>query len=217
MRVWLLMLASGCTSVGAFQRAETLPRGSMEAAVESHLQATVGRDAFSTLPMWGVRGRFGINDWADISVRFGPSGLEAQPKFMLTSKDANVVLSLAPSVGGTMVVPNNLFGAGLHVSLPLYVGFKLKNGHEVVLVPRLHDALTVLSAGQVGGTVNVVSAGGAVGVVISAGVLDLIPDVGVLVPLATTTWRSDFPAGTAFGSSRIVLQVNLTVALRSKR
>lgn len=217
VRALLLISLAGCTSVGAFQRAETLPLGAMEAAVESHLQLSVGRDSFSTLPMWGVRGRFGLSSFADVTVRFGPAGLEAQPKFMLTTRDAPVVVSLAPSLGGTMLVPNNLFGAGLHLSLPLYVGVALRGGHQVLLVPRVHDALTVVSAGQVGGTVNVLSAGGAVGVAISAGPVDLVPDIGFLVPIATTTWRSDFPAGTALGSARITLQTNFSIALRSKR
>jgi hypothetical protein len=188
----------------------------MEAALEGSLQAMVGKDALSTLPMSGVRGRFGLAERVDLSVRVGPSGLEVQPKFMLTSRDG-VVVSLAPSVGGTFFAPNNLFSGAVHAALPLYVGVPLPRGNQLVVVPRLHDALTTLSAGQVGGTVNVLSVGAAVGVSFAAGPLELLPDVGVLVPVTTTTWRSDLPTGTALGSARITLQSNLTVSFRSRR
>lgn len=208
---------SGCTSVGAFQRAETLPPGAMEASIESSLGLTVGRDTFTTVPMGGVRGRFGLAERVDLSVRLGPMGLEAQPKIMLTARDGPVVVSLAPSVGGTFVAPNNLFGGALHASLPVYVGVRLSNGHQLVLVPRLHDALTTLSAGSVGGTVNVFSVGGAVGLALAIGQLEIVPDVGVLIPVTTTTWRSDLPTGTALGSAKVTFQSNLTFSFRSRR
>lgn len=216
-RALLVAIASGCTSVGAFQRAETLPPRAMEASIETSLQLTVGRDTFTSVPMSGVRGRFGLSDRADLTVRLGPIGLEVQPKFMLSARDARVIVSLAPSLGGTFVAPNNLFGGALHVSLPVYVGVALANGHQLVLVPRLHDAVTTLSAGQVGGTVNVLSIGGAVGLALALGKIELVPDVGVLVPLTTTTWRSDLPTGTALGSAKIAVQSNLTFSFRSQR
>lgn len=208
---------SGCSSVGAFQRAETLPPRAMEAAVETSLGITAGRDVFTTVPMSGVRGRFGLGERTDVTVRLGPMGLELQPKFMLTPRGSKVIVSLAPSLGGTFVAPNNLFGGALHGSLPAYVGLQLANGHQLLLVPRLHDAITTFSAGNLGGTVNVFSVGGAIGLALALGPVDVVPDLGVLVPVTTTTWRSDLPTGTALGSAKISFQTNLSFAVRSRR
>jgi hypothetical protein len=92
--------------VGAFQRAETLQPGELEAALEGSTQLAVGRDALTSFPMMGVRARFGLSERVDLSVRVGPMGLEAQPKVRLTAREAPVLVSLSPSLGGSVVAPN---------------------------------------------------------------------------------------------------------------
>lgn len=209
-------LLSGCASVGVFQSAETLGRKQWELAAEVSSQAQASHDSLSLYPMGGVAFRYGVHESVDVGARLGPGGFELLSKFMLTSRDG-VVVSVAPSAGGTFWVPSGLVLATGQLSVPVLVGVPLGKRVQLVLAPRVHDSLFVLSAGQAGGTTNTLFAGAAVGVAVKLGRFKVIPDVGFLAPLATTTWRSDLPPGTVWGQGRWTFQGNVTFTLGSAR
>lgn len=210
------MLASGCASVGVFQSADTLGRGRWELAAEVSSQAQASTDSLSLYPAVGVAARVGVSEAVDVGARLGPSGFEGLVKVMLTPRGGTVV-SLAPTVGGTFSAPSGLILGTAQAALPVLIGVPLSPRVQLVFAPRLHDSLFVLSAGQAGGTVNTFSLGAAVGLVVRLRRFKLIPDVGFLAPIATTTWRSDLPTGTAWVQGRWTFQLNLTFTVGSTR
>lgn len=207
---------STCASVGVFQSPETLGKGRWEVSAELSAQAQAHLDSLALYPTFALSGRYGLGDSVDLGARIGPSGLEAQTKVMLTSRGGTVV-SLAPSIGGAFSWPQGLFLSTAQATLPVLIGLPLNQQLQLVFAPRLHDSLFILSAGQSGATVNTLWVGGAIGVVMLSGRVKLIPDIGFLAPLATTTWRSDLPPGTAWTQGRWTFQGNLTFALGSSR
>jgi hypothetical protein len=205
---------SGCASLGVFQPAETLGRKNWDLAVELSSQAQTSFDSLSLYPMSAVSFRYGVAEGVDLGLRFGPGGVEVLSKFMLTSRGAPVIVSVAPSVAGTFSVPAGIVIGSSQVSLPVLIGIPLGERLELVLAPKVHDSVFGLGAGQAGGVVNQLFVGGAVGVVVRLGRFKIIPDVGFLGPaLATTTWRSDLPPGTAWAQGRWTFQANVTVTL----
>ena len=211
----LFFALTSCASVGVFQQAETLGKGRWQLAAELSSQAQASEDSLSLYPAAGVAFRYGLTDAFDIGAKIGPSGLEAQAKVML--KQDGVIVSLAPLIGGTFSMPNGLIFGTAQAALPVLIGINLSERVQLIFAPRLHDGLVVLSAGQAGGTVNTFSLGGAAGVSVKVKRFQFIPDVGFLAPVATTTWRSDLPPGTAWVQGRWTFQVNFTVTMRSVR
>lgn len=217
LRAAVCVLAlSGCATVGVFQAPQTLGKGRWQVAAELGSQAQAATDAIALYPVFGVTGRYGVSETVDVGARLGPSGLELQGKVMLTPRTGTVV-SLAPSVGGTFAVPSGLVLGSAQAAIPVLIGVPLGPRAQLIFAPRVHDTLLVLFAGQAGATVNTVSLGGAIGVAIPIKRLQLIPDVGFLAPIATTTWRSDLPPGTAWVQGRWTFQANLTVTFGSAR
>jgi len=212
----LMVFGSGCASVGLFQSPETLGRKNWELAAEltSQAQANLAPpDALSVYPMGAVAFRYGLVDRVDLGVKYGPGGFELGTKVMLTGREG-VVVSIAPSVAGTLWVPSGLLVGTAQVSVPVFIGVPLSQRVQLVFAPRVHDSVYGLNAGQAGGTLNMLMLGGAVGVVVRLGRFKIIPDVGVLgPPLATTTWRSDLPTGTVWGQGKWTFQFNVTLTL----
>lgn len=217
--VAFLVCSSGCASVGVFQSAETLGKKKWELAAEltSQAQANLSPpDALSVYPMGALAFRYGIVDRVDLGVKFGPGGFELGTKVLLTGRDG-VVVSVAPSLAGTLWAPSGLWIGTAQVSVPVLIGVRLSERVQLVFAPRVHDSVYGLNAGQAGGTLNMLMLGGAVGVVVKLGRFKVIPDVGVLgPPLATTTWRSDLPTGTVWGQGKWTFQFNVTLTLGSK-
>lgn len=217
---WLLLgaplLLAACASVGVLQSPETLGQGRWEVSAELSSQALANVDSLSLYPMFAVAGRYGLTERVDVGAKVGPSGVEAQTKVMLTSRNG-IVVSVAPLVAGTLSLPQGLFLSTAQVAVPVLIGVPLSQHVQLVFAPRVHDSLFVLSAGQAGATVNTFLLGGAAGLVLRLGRIKILPDIGFLAPIATTTWRSDLPAGTAWTQGRWTFQGNLTVAWGSAR
>lgn len=213
----ILFMCSGCASVGVFQSAQTLGRKNWELGVELSSQAQTSFDSLSLYPLSAVQFRYGVAEAVDVGIRVGPAGLEATSKFMFTQRGAPVHVSLAPSVGGTFWVPSGIaLGTG-QASLPLLIGVDVSERAELIFAPKVHDSLFAMSAGQAGGTVNQLFLGAAVGVALKFGRFKVIPDFGFLAPVATTTWRSDLPPGTAWFYGRWTFQANVSVSLGRAR
>jgi len=215
---WCSLALTGCASVGVFQSADTLGKKNWEVAVELSSQAQSSLDSLSLYPMSALTFRYGVHDRIDVGARVGPAGIELAGKVMLTERTRRgVIVSLAPSVGGTFSVPSGIaLGTG-QASLPVLIGVPVSDAVQLVFAPKVHDSLFALNAGQAGGTVNQLFAGGAFGVVVEIKRFKVIPDVGFLAPIATTTWRSDLPAGTAWFQGRWTFQVNLTLSFGRSR
>lgn len=215
--LWLSCMCS-CASVGVFQSAETLGRKNWEVAVEVSSQAQAGLDSLSLYPVAAVAFRYGLTERLDVGARIGGAGIELATKVMLTERAANAtIVSVAPSIGGTFNVPSGVVLGSMQLSLPVLIGVPLSERLQLVLAPKLHDSLFSLSAGQAGGTINTVFAGGAVGVRIQLGRFKFIPGVGFLSPIATTSWRSDIPPGTAWFQGRWVFELSAAFSMGKAR
>lgn len=218
---WLALcslVSTGCASVGVFQSADTLGRKNWEVGVELSSQAQSSFDSLSLYPLSALTFRYGVHDRVDVGARVGPAGVELASKVMLTPRSSSgVIVSLAPSVGGTFSIPSGIaIGTG-QASLPVLIGVPLSEKVQLVFAPKVHDSLFAMNAGQAGGTVNQVFLGGAFGVVLHLKRFKVIPDIGFLAPIATTTWRSDLPAGTAWFHGRWIFQFNLSLSIGRSR
>ncbi len=210
-RAGLLLVLCGCANVGALQRPNTVGAGKGELALEVSEQALFNRDTVQAYPMAGVAGRYGVTDQLDLGGRVGPSGFELQAKVMLDAHDSPYPLSLAPSAGMTVLDTGGVALRFYNFALPVLLGVPLPRGHQLVLSPRLADALSDISAGSAHGLINVLSVGLSVGVALHVWQLWLIPELGVQAPLLSSADRSDVSGGTTFGGARATAQGNFTV------
>ncbi len=208
--VWLL-LGCGCANVAALQRPNTCGAGNGELALELADQVQFNQDTFTSYPMVGLAGRYGVTDRLDVGGRIGPSGFELQAKVMLDEPQSRFPVSLAPSAGISVLDTGGVALRFYNFALPLLIGIPLPRGHQVVLAPRLADSISYISAGSAGGLINTLSAGGSVGVAFHVWRLWLLPEVGVQGPVATTAIRSDVSGGTAVGGARATAQGSFTV------
>jgi hypothetical protein len=126
------------------QRAETLGTGHLQFGVEPAVWGVGGKGAAVVEPSIGGSVRGGVAENVDLGARVSLSGVEADAKFMFTPRNAGVIVSLAPSVGGLGI------GAGVgsaatavgyvNIQLPVLVGIPL-GPHELIIGPKLVDYL----------------------------------------------------------------------------
>ena len=152
-----------------------------------------------------------MTDSLDLGGRIGPSGFELQAKFLLDDPKSRYPISLAPSAGLTVLDTGGIALRFYNFALPVLIGIPLPKGHQVVIAPRLSDALSQISAGSAGGLINVVSAGCSVGVAFHVWHLWLLPELGIQAPVLSTAQRSDVSGGSTFGGARATAQGSFTV------
>jgi hypothetical protein len=207
----LLLLGCGCANVAALQRPNTCGAGNGELAVEVAQQALFNKDSFTSYPMVGLAGRYGVTDSFDMGGRIGPSGFELQAKVMLDSPQSRYPISLAPSAGMSVVDTGGVALRFYTFAIPLLIGIPLPRGHQIVIAPRVADSISYISAGTAGGLINVFSGGGSVGVAFHVWRLWLLPEIGLQAPVTSTAIRSDVSGGTALGGARATAQGSLAV------
>jgi hypothetical protein len=202
-----------CASVGALQPAHTLGRDQVQIGLELSEQAVVSGDVLKAWPMMGVSARYGLFEWMDVGIRFGPSGFEGQVKVQLTARREGAwVVSLAP-LAGLSFIDNQGFSLRFYnFALPVLIGIPLAGGHQLIIAPRLHDHAYYVGAGSVGGMINNFGLGLSAGVMLRVWRLMVIPELGVLQPLLITASRETPElSGTQWRAPQTTLQLNLSV------
>lgn len=136
---------TGCASLSSVQSADTLGAGRVQVALEPKVQAA-GRlrpARGAAYPHLDVAVRWGVTERVDVGFRVGQSLLELQAKLLLTTPGApGPLVSVAPSVGGFLLVGDGWAGPALTLAVPLLVGLPVGGG-ELVLGPRLQQWLAV--------------------------------------------------------------------------
>ncbi len=208
----ILLLLSGCASVGALQPAHVSGKGKGQLGLELSQQANWNRGSFVSYPMVGVAGRYGVSDRVDLGGRIGPTGLEAQVKVQLSAPGSTgVIFSLAPSVGVAATDAQDVKLRYLNIALPLLIGVPLPRGHQLILCPRVFDTLYNLDSGSLYGTLNTLFLGASIGVGLRVWKLWLIPEFGVAHPMLVSTLRSGGPGGTFAIGATTTFQLNFSV------
>ena len=97
--------------------------------------------------------------------------------------------------------------------LPLLVGFKLGNGHELVLGPRVHDWLVFGGSDGLNGFANFFSLGGSVGMKLRlTDRVRFYPEVAVLYHLTDTLDYAGVRGTAVGGSNGVLVQVSFGTA-----
>lgn len=194
--------ASGCVSYGSAQKADTLGKGNLQVGIEPGatgilLPATPATPAtFGVLPTFNGSLRYGLSDTADLGVRVGTTLIELSGKFLLTDpSNEALAISLVPSVMGAYI---GIGGSGAsasfgtaNIQIPALIGIKFGQGSELVIGPRLNNALYFggASGGGSGGSgvVYELLVGGSVGAAFQlTDFFGLMPEFSAMVPVVTT-------------------------------
>lgn len=178
-------LLSGCATFGTFQRADTLGEGGIQVALEPSMWGGSFEGKGGMVPQASVSMRYGVGERVDIGARVGTGGFEALGKFQLTDPEYDaVVVSLAPSGGGFGFGSTEASAAILSVQVPLLIGLRIGEDHQLVLAPKVHDWIFFAAAKEGASVAHVVSAGGSVGLAIRLGKrFTLLPEVAMLKPV----------------------------------
>lgn len=219
--------ATGCVSINTLQSANTLGAGKSEFAVEPCYEGIGYKDGFDNaqslgVPRFDIAYRYGISDTVDIGGRFGSSGIEVMGKFQLTPPgERDLIMSLAPSIGGFAAVGGDGSAGIVNISVPLLLGLgTTENGSQFVLGPKLVDVLVFASdSGGSSGTGNRLLIGTTIGYVAKMGTFKLVPEFGILYPLVSsakvsTTNGESVSGSSAFGSG-LVYQFGLGLVFGS--
>ena len=211
MRWLLLLLCSGCASIGAMQSADTLGQGKMQVALEVSEQASVSRDTLTVYPMFGTAVRIGVFDWLDVGIRVGPSGGELQPKYRFTKRGSPLIISVAPSFGVSILDTNGITLRFYNIGVPVLFGIPIEGGHQLVLSARFNDTIAYESAGSARGLLNLMTGSLSAGFAARVWRFLIMPELAVGLPLWTTSDRYDVEGGVTFGAGRATVQLNMTV------
>ncbi|MBL8918975.1 MAG: hypothetical protein JNJ54_08970 [Myxococcaceae bacterium] len=143
-----VFMLSGCVALSSVQPADTLGRGRLQVGIEPGLSAAVTpRAPLLPQPVMDVSLRFGALERLDLGARLGQSGLEVSTKVMLTPRRSPVLVSVAPALGGTVLLAGDtpaVVGQSFSAALPLLLGLRL-GPHQLVLGPRAQLMVVVAS------------------------------------------------------------------------
>ncbi len=183
--------ATGCTSMGAMQRADTLAPGSSQVLVELSMQGAVGRDLGDSgrigWPYLGVHYRRGLSERVEFSAGVALLALQGALKVRLDDPhEDGMIVSIAPGVGGAVFGEEENRGGLVTATLPLLLGWRLGHQGQVVLSPRAQYVRTFPAPRSTRGPLQMFAVGTSLGVAVplsrSVGVM---PEVSVLTPIGT--------------------------------
>ena len=207
----------GCASASALQTASTNGRGKAQLGIELSEQAIASRDSLGAYPMVGISGRIGVSDRVDLGARIGPSGGELQAKFQLTKPPPAIVVSLAPSSGLWAWYTEGVWLGSYNLQLPVLIGIPLRNQHQIVLGPRVHQSIFGASFGTARGIVATTYVGTTLGIAwkvpVPGSSVRIMPEIGLLAPLASFVDRTDDVGGLAWFGDKWIVQGNLGVLI----
>ncbi len=190
----------GCASIGTMQRAETLGSGNIQLGVEvASFGFQVEGESANAMQL-DLALRYGISDRFDISARVGSSFMGVGGKIMLTPRDSDIALSLAPSVSGVAIGGFGLGAGYLSMQFPVIVGIPVGPTSQLVVAPKLTDDLVFASGAGASAGANALGAGLSVG--FAAGLSDnftLMPEFAIAQPILLSAGAS--AGGTGAGDS----------------
>lgn len=188
-------LGSGCASMGAMQRADTLPPGKSQVLVETSLQNAVGRDLGDgksiTWPYFAVHYRRGLSERMEWSVGASLLSLKAGLKVRVNDPlDQDFALSLAPELGGAVFGEGDNKDGILAASLPLLMGWRLGENGQWVFGPRVQYLRTFPHDTRTTKPFELFAVGASAGLVIPVGdSFGLMPELSVLSPIGRDRFR----------------------------
>jgi hypothetical protein len=192
--LWLA-LGPGCASMGAMQRADTLPPGKGQVLVETSLQNAVGRDLGDgksiTWPYFAVHYRRGLNERMEWSVGASLLSVKAGLKVRVNDPlNQDFALSLAPELGGAAFGEGDNKDGILAASLPLLMGWRLGENGQFVLGPRVQYLRTFPRDSSTTKPFELFAVGASSGLVIPMGdSFGLMPELSVLSPIGRDRFR----------------------------
>lgn len=188
---------AGCVSLSSVQTADTLGAGRIQVGIEPGVTGVASSQRVLPHPLADVSVRYGAFERLDLGARLGQSGLELQLKWMATPRGWPVLLSLAPFVGGNLIVEGGagrrpaLGGPSFTAGLPLLVGVRL-GAHQLVLGPRV-QLIAPVSNDPADPTMRFVLVGGSIGVALRVSrAVAVLPELAVLHAVYRT---AAFPDG----------------------
>ncbi|MBN1204890.1 MAG: hypothetical protein JXB05_08195 [Myxococcaceae bacterium] len=182
-------LTTGCASMGAMQRADTLPPGSYQVLVETSVQNAVGRDLGDgerlSWPYLAVHYRRGLTERVEWSVGAALLSLKAGLKVRLNDPlDQGFALSVAPEVGGAIFGEREQQDGLITASLPLLLGWRAGGRGQWVLGPRVQYVRTFPASASSVKPFELFAAGASFGVALPVSRdFGLMPEVSVLSPI----------------------------------
>jgi hypothetical protein len=207
------LFLSGCASAGSMQTAHTNGRGKAQLGIELSEQVLPSRYSVTAYPMVGVSGRVGVSDRVDLGGRIGPSGGELMMKVQLTRPPPSIVVSLAPSSGLWAWYTEGVWLASYNLQLPVLIGIPLRDQHQIVLGPRIHQSIFGASFGTTKGLVANTYVGSSAGIAwklpVTSTSVRLMPEIAFLYPLAVFVDRTDDVGGLAWFGDKWIVQGNL--------
>ena len=185
----MVALGPGCASMGAMQRADTLPPGQYQVLVETSVQNAVGRDLGDgkriSWPYFAVHYRRGLSQRVEWSVGASLLSLKAGLKVRLNDLlDEGFALSLAPELGGAVFGEGDNSDGLVAASLPLLLGWRLGQDGQWVVGPRVQYLRTFPRATRSARPFELFGVGASCGVVLPMGSgFGVMPEVSVLSPI----------------------------------
>jgi hypothetical protein len=212
----MMALTSGCASMGAMQRADTLPPGKYQVLVETSVQNAVGRDLGDgeriSWPYLAVHYRRGLSERVEWSVGAALLSVKAGLKVRLNEPtDRDFAVSVAPEVGGAIFGEGDNSDGILAATLPVLFGWRLGERGQWVLGPRVQYVRTFPAAASSVKPFELFAAGASFGVAVPlARDFGVMPEVSVLSPIGRDRFelfeRTSPKIGNADG---VLLQVGL--------
>jgi hypothetical protein len=180
---------TGCASMGAMQRADTLAPGRSQVLVETSIQGAVGKDLGDgeriLWPYLAVLYRRGLSERVEWGVGASLLSLKTSLKVRLDDPlQEGVIVSVAPEVGGAIFGEGDSSSGFFAATLPVLLGWRVGQRGQVVLGPRAQYVRTFPSRFGTREPFELFAVGTSLGVVVPVSEsFGLMPEVSVMSPL----------------------------------
>jgi hypothetical protein len=205
------MTATGCVSMGAMQRADTLKPGASQVLVETSIQGAVGEDLGDGSrigwPYLGVHYRRGLSERVELSVGAALLALQGALKVRLDEpRKDGMIVSVAPGIGGSIWGEEGRRSGVFTATLPVLLGWRLGERGQLVLSPRAQYLRTFPQPGSTREPITLFGVGSSLGVLVPLSQsLGVMPEVSMLVPFGTDRFELYERLSPRIGGTRGVL------------
>jgi hypothetical protein len=212
----IMALTTGCASMGAMQRADTLPPGKYQVLVETSVQNAVGRDLGdgerTSWPYLAVHYRRGLSERVEWNVGASLLSVKAGLKVRLNDPmDRDYAVSVAPEVGGAVFGEGDNRDGLVAATLPVLFGWRVGERGQWVLGPRVQYVRTFPSAASSVRPFELFAAGASFGVAVPLSRdFGVMPEVSVLTPFGRDRFKLyERVSPKIGGTDGVLLQVGL--------
>jgi len=212
----MMALTTGCASMGAMQRADTLPPGKYQVLVETSVQNAVGRDLGDgermSWPYLAVHYRRGLSERVEWSVGASLLAVKAGLKVRLNDPiDQDFAVSVAPEVGGAVFGEGENRDGLVAATLPVLFGWRVGERGQWVLGPRVQYVRSFPAAASSVRPFELFVAGASFGVAVPLSRnFGVMPEVSVLTPIGRDRFEMfERVSPRVGGTDGVLLQVGL--------